>query len=154
MLGHRRNQEGLTQHEIERSLQSWAKLQESLGFEPALVLDTQDAGKHGSRTRYNEERGVAYLGADVKPGPASDARSRMSELSCLAHELSHAERHRRGYDRPSDQPDALVDEAEASLNASFYWLLGPVNRADLIEDARDRLVDWLACSARSGQDGD
>ena len=42
-------------------------------------------------------------------------------------------------------PDVLLDEAETSLRASFTSLLSPKDREDLpVEDARDRLIQWLA----------
>lgn len=50
-------------------------------------------------------------------------------------------------DRPFDLPDAYLDEAETSIAASFNPWLTPQDRADLVEDARDRLVDWLADKA-------
>jgi hypothetical protein len=85
-----------------------------------------------------------YLGADVDPGIGIDANSRMSVFACLAHELAHVERFQAGYRRPVELPDVLIDEAEASLRASFTSILGPKDREDLVEDARDRLIDWLA----------
>jgi len=47
----------------------------------------------------------------------------------------------RGYRRPLDMPDILIDEAETSLNASFQVVISPKDREDLIED---RLTEWLA----------
>ena len=38
----------------------------------------------------------------------------------------------------------LLDEAETSLRASFTSILSPKDREDLVEDARDRLIQWLA----------
>lgn len=84
------------------------------------------------------------LGADAYPGAGRTANSRMSPLACLAHELAHVERHELGYDRPFDPPDSYLDEAETSLRASFVPVLSPRDREDLVEDARDRLTDWLA----------
>ncbi len=74
----------------------------------------------------------------------------MSTLACLAHELAHVERFRLGYRRPIDLPDVLLDEAEASLRASFTSILRPKNREDLVEDARDRLIQWLALHHQAG----
>jgi len=68
----------------------------------------------------------------------------MSMLACLAHEIAHAERFEIGYDRPFEFPDSLIDEAETSLRASFTRVLIPRDRQDLVEDARDRLIQWLA----------
>jgi len=67
----------------------------------------------------------------------------MSVLACLAHELAHVERFESGFQRPIEFPDALIDEAETSLHASFMSVLGPKDREDLIEDARDRLNQWF-----------
>jgi hypothetical protein len=47
-------------------------------------------------------------------------------------------------------PDVLIDEAETGLNASFHIAISPKDREDLIEDARDRLTEWLALQARRG----
>jgi len=51
-------------------------------------------------------------------------------------------------------PDMLLDEAEASLHASFSLGLRPKNREDLVEDARDRLIEWLALRHSGGRDDD
>jgi len=75
----------------------------------------------------------------------------MSMLACLAHELAHVERFEAGYNRPFDAPDRFIDEAEASLRASFTAGLSQRDREDLIEDARDRLIDWLAAQNRGRQ---
>ncbi len=37
----------------------------------------------------------------------------------------------------------LLDEAETSLNASFNAGLSFKDKEDLVEDARDRTIDWL-----------
>lgn len=68
----------------------------------------------------------------------------MSILACLSHELAHAERYEVGISRPIELPDVLIDEAETSLHASFISVLGSQDREDLVEDARDRLIEWLA----------
>jgi hypothetical protein len=47
-------------------------------------------------------------------------------------------------------PDVLIDEAETSLNASFHIAISPKDREDLIEDARDRLTEWLADRGQAG----
>jgi hypothetical protein len=67
----------------------------------------------------------------------------MSLVSCLAHELAHAERYDLGFRRPHELPDVLLDEAETSLHASFMNGLGPAEREDLVEDALDRLNQWF-----------
>ena len=56
------------------------------------------------------------------------------------------QRFERGYRRPFDMPDLLIDEAETSLNASFHSIINTKDREDLVEDARDRLTEWLADS--------
>ena len=142
----RRNTTGLTERQIEYCLLAWAVL---CGDEPRTLV-TAEAYLDGSRTRFVENRNVAYLGADAFPGKGPGANSRMSVLACLAHELSHVERFERNYRRPIDMPDVLIDEAETSLNASFHIALSPRDREDLIEDARDRLTEWLAAQARKG----
>jgi hypothetical protein len=91
------------------------------------------------------------LGADALPGDGVDANAWLSTLACLAHELAHAERSQLGYRRPMDLPDVLLDEAEASLRASFTSILSPKDRGDLVEDARDRLIQWLALRQQEGE---
>ncbi len=69
----------------------------------------------------------------------------MSEMACLAHELAHAERyHKMKIDRPDTDAANPVDEAEASLHASFMQPLSISDRNDLIEDARDRIIIRLS----------
>ena len=43
-----------------------------------------------------------------------------------------------------EQNKVFIDEAETSLRASFTPPLGKKDREDLVEDARDRLVQWIA----------
>ena len=45
---------------------------------------------------------------------------------------------------PTNPPDVLLDEAETSLRAAFTSILRRKDREDLVEDARDRLIQWLA----------
>jgi hypothetical protein len=92
-----------------------------------------------------------FLGADALPGDGVDANARLSTLACLAHELAHAERFQLGYRRPTDLPDVLLDEAETSLRAAFTSILSPKDREDLVEDARDRLIQWLALRQQEGE---
>ncbi len=139
MLGDR-NRTGLTPEQISRCEQAWAVLCGDVN----RPLDVGDASRYGSRTRFVEERNVVILGADAYPGLGSGANSRLSMLACLAHELAHVERFEMGYRRPLEHPDRLLDEAETSLHASFSPVLSARDREDLIEDARDRLIDWLA----------
>jgi hypothetical protein len=134
-----RNQVGLTDEEIERCLLTWKILCGEK--ERELVID--EAHQHSSRTRFNETSGKVHLGANVKPGSGIEANSRMSVLACLAHELAHAERFELGFSRPDELPDNLIDEAEASLHASFMRELSKRDREDLIEDAKDRLTLWF-----------
>jgi hypothetical protein len=65
-------------------------------------------------------------------------------LACLAHELAHMRRANRGFRRPLSLPDRHLDEAETSIYGSFLRNVFARDRADLVEDARDRLIDWLA----------
>lgn len=46
--------------------------------------------------------------------------------------------------RPFTPPDMYLDEAETSIHASFLDRISPRDHEDLVEDARDRLFDWLA----------
>jgi len=135
-----RNQVGLTEEEIERCLLAW----KVLCGEKERELVADEAHRHSSRTRFNETSGKIHLGADVKPGVGTEANSRMSELACLAHELAHAERFEIGFQRPIELPDNLIDESETSLHASFKPVLSSKDREDLVEDARDRLIQWIA----------
>jgi hypothetical protein len=139
-----RNKVGLTQDEIARCIQAWQALCE----DRERPLDVSEAAAYGSRTRFVQDRNVVVLGADALPGPGLAANARMSMPACLAHEIAHAERFEIGYDRPFKLPDSLIDEAETSLRASFSPVLTPRDREDLIEDARDRVIHWLAMRMR------
>lgn len=139
MLGSR-NKTGLDAAQINYCIQAW----EFLCGDSPRPLDTSEAHRYGSRTRFYEQTGTVTLGADAYPGIGMGANSRLSVLACLAHEIADAERFEMGYDRPFSPPDGYVDEAEASLRASFTSVLSPRDREDLIEDAKDRLTDWLA----------
>jgi hypothetical protein len=134
-----RRQDALNDREIERCRRIW----EVLNGGRICKIDLSEAKMHGSRTRFNETRNQVIVGADVVPGMSLDARSRMSEMACLAHELAHAERFKQGFDRPVEMPDKLRDEAEASLHASWYMPLNKNDRSCLVEDARDQLEAWL-----------
>ena len=116
-----------------------------------IAFNTSDAVQYDSRTRFNEAQNTVCLGADALPGNGVDANARLSTLACLAHELAHAERFQIGYRRPTDLPDVLLDEAETSLRASFTSILSPKDREDLVEDARDRLIQWLALRQQEGE---
>lgn len=142
MLSSSRNQRSLSRRKIAICEAIW----ELLGGNEVCPLDIREASEHGSRTRYNQTANVVYLGADVEPGIGTEARVRMSELACLAHELAHAERFRLGYDRPDTETANAIDEAEASLHASFMQPLSITDRHDLIEDARDQITRGLAHS--------
>jgi hypothetical protein len=142
-----RNRNGLTYRQIEYCIEAW----QVLCADEDRILITDEANINGSKTRFVEDRNVVYLGADAYPGNNSSANSRMSVLACLAHELSHMQRFDRGYRRPLHMPDILIDEAETSLNASFQIVISPKDREDLIEDARDRLTEWLASESRLGE---
>ncbi len=135
----KRNYMGLTPVQIERCLMIWLEL---CGDKPR-ILNVEEAHLDGSRTRFSESQHVIFLGADAYPGEALNANSRLSPLACLAHELSHIERYEKGYNRALNMPDVLIDEAETSLDASFQIVLSKRDRQDLIEDARDRLNEWL-----------
>lgn len=133
-----RNQTGLTDREIARCEQIWVVLSGN----KYCPLDTSQASQSGSRTRFNQTRILVFLGADVIPGIGTDARSRMSEMACLAHELAHAQRFLIGIDRPVEQPDVLLDEAEARLHASFSTPISRIDRQHLVEDARVQIALW------------
>jgi hypothetical protein len=146
MLAAGRNQAGLTDAQIEYCLEVWAALR----ADGQVTLDISEASQNFSRTRFNEVQNTVFLGADAFPGEGVDANSRMSTLACLAHELAHAERFQLGYRRPTELPDVLLDEAETSLRAAFTSILRRRNREDLVEDARDRLIQWLAMHRPEG----
>lgn len=129
----------MTETEIERCVEAWKVLCGDIERE----LVTTEASTHSSRTRFNETDRKVFLGADVKPGAGIEANARLSFLACLAHELAHFERFELGFQRPTRLPDKLIDEAEASLHASFMGELTKKDREDLIEDARDRLIQWF-----------
>lgn len=140
MLAAARNKMGLSEGQVEYCLEAWSLICGSMRIE----LDVSTARASGSRTRFSETDECVYLGADSYPGDGSTANPRMSTLACLAHELAHSVRFHRGYRRPLDLPDVLVDEAETSLHASFEAVLNARDREDLVEDARDRLIHWLS----------
>jgi len=150
MLAAGRNHTGLTTQQIEYCLEAWTILCGDLPVE----FDVSGAMQNLSRTRFNEEHNKVCLGADALAGQGVDANSRMSTLACLAHELAHAERFRLGYRRPTDLPDVLLDEAETSLRAVFTSVLGRKDREDLVEDARDRLIQWLGQPHPEGESHD
>jgi len=77
-------------------------------------------------------------------------RRRVALDASTSSEKAHVERFRLGYRRPTDLPDVLLDEAETSLRASFTSILRTKNREDLVEDARDRLIQWLALHHQAG----
>ena len=130
---------GLSSNQIDRCKLIW-KVLNGKDFCP---LDYSEATAHGSKTRFNQTKNKVILGADVIPGQGIDSRSRMSEMACLAHEIAHAERFSFGLDRDDNIPHKLRDEAEASLHASWNMALSNKDRADLVEDARDLLIEWL-----------
>jgi hypothetical protein len=139
MLGER-NYIGLTEIQIGRCRDVW----EALCGESNRVLDVSEAAYHGSRTRYDEDRDAVILGANAYSGAGASANSRMSMQACLAHELAHMLRAELGFNRPFTSPDVHLDEAETSIHASFLESVSLRDREDLVEDARDRLFDWLA----------
>lgn len=139
MLGER-NYIGLTEDQIERCVETWRFLCGRTERE----LDASEAARHGSRTRYDETRRAVILGADAYPGRGQSANARLSMRACLAHELAHMLRAGRRFRRPLTVPDMYLDEAETSIYASFLKNVRLRDREDLVEDARDRLIDWLA----------
>jgi hypothetical protein len=142
-----RNQRGLTEKQIAYCLEAWA----ALCADQPIALETSEAVQYASRTRFNEAQNVVILGADTWPGDGVDANARLSTLACLAHEFAHVERFQMGYRRPMALPDVLLDEAETSLRAAFTSLLSAKDREDLVEDARDRLIQWLAFRHTEGE---
>ena len=139
MLGER-NYVGLTEMQIGRCLAAWKEL---CGEIPR-PLDLSEAAYHGSRTRYDADRHIVILGANAYPGMGQSANARLSVFACLAHEMAHMLRAEIPFRRPFTPPDAYLDEAETSIHASFLDRVSPRDREDLVEDARDRLFDWLA----------
>jgi len=143
MLSSSRNQTGLSEQKVQECQAIWQYLEGS----QVCPLIVAEALEHGSRTRFSQNARAVYLGADVVPGKGMEARVRMSETSCLAHELAHAERYRMGIDRTTNQPDVLLDEAETSLYASFIIPLSEKERKDLVEDARTQIAAWQRATA-------
>ena len=143
MLSSSRNQRGLSESKIVNCQAIWEYLD---GSQVCPLLVTE-AAEHGSRTRFSQAINAVYLGSDVEPGIGAEPRVRMSEVSCLAHEMAHAERYRMGIDRTTDQPDVLLDEAETSLYASFVTPLSEKERIDLVEDARTQIAAWQRATA-------
>ena len=135
-----RNTVGLTARQIEQCQLVW----EVLSGNDVCPLDVSEAHLHNSRSRYVEGTKCVKLGADALPGPGVGARTPMSLLACLAHELAHAKRHQLGFARPAVLPHALLDEAETSIHASFELVLGARERCLLVEDAHDQVGQWLA----------
>lgn len=138
-----RNEQGLTLAQIQTCVEAWS----ALGGDSVCELDTSLAQQSGSRTAFFEDRNAVVLGADAYPSRwttlGSNARSRMSVLACLAHELAHAQRYNRGYLRPFDRLSYLIEEAQTSLDASFELILDAQDRRDLVEDAHDLTAEWL-----------
>jgi hypothetical protein len=142
-----RNTSALTGTQIEYCTMAWALITQG-GL--TVPLDLSRARSGFTTTGYSETDRKVFLGANAYPGlNAVDANARMSVLACLAHEYAHVERHALAYSRPKELPDVLLDEAETSIHASFHRVLGRRDREDLVEDARDRLMRWLAWSATS-----
>lgn len=135
-----RNLIGLSSRQIEACQLAW----ELLGGNSTCPLDVSRADIHNSLTHYSEPTQCVALGADVYPGGGTQARSRLSLLGCLAHELAHAKRHQMGFGRTDALPGKLLDEAETSLHASFELVLSPNDRCVLVEDAHDQVSSWLA----------
>lgn len=130
---------GLSANQIDRCKLIW----EVLNGKDICPLDCSEATAHNSKTRFNQSKNKVILGADVIPSKGFDSRSRMSEMACLAHEIAHAERFSFGLDRDINIPNKFRDEAEASLHASWNMALSNKDREDLVEDARDLLIEWL-----------
>lgn len=125
--------------EIQRCQWIW----DALNWDAYCLLDTSEASRPDSTTRFNQIKNTVFLGANVLPGSGISVCSRMSSMACLAHELTHAIRFDAGYDRPFEIPDRLIDEAETSLDASFTPVISVRDREDLVEHARDLLIEWL-----------
>lgn len=144
-----RNEQGLTERQIEHCRAAWAVLSAT---RPGVTLDTGRARESCSLTGYSEASRTVYLGANVFPNLGSVfATARMSMMACLAHELAHAERHALGFARPAFLPDVLLDEAEASLHASFHEAVRPRDRKDLVESAHERILRWLDLTREAGK---
>ncbi len=136
-----RNTEALTPEQITHCQRAWALITDG-GLTVRLNVTRASAGH--TLTGYNQADRTVYLGANALPHEtAVTANARLSLLACLAHEYAHAERHSLRYERPKVLPDMLLDEAEASIHASFHRVLRRKDREDLVEDARDRLIKWL-----------
>lgn len=137
-----RGQHGLTEDQIRYCQEAWG----ALCGEKSRVLNVSEASRPGSKTRFNENQKEVILGADAYPGEGVNGTSQMSPLACLAHELAHWERFEIGFRRPFEEPGVFLDEAETSLHASFTSILGPFDRTCLVDDARERILEWLKYS--------
>jgi hypothetical protein len=143
-----RNKNGLDERQIQNCLNIW----EAIKGNDFATLDISKASENSSKTYFDEKQNVVFLGANIYPGTGTDANCRMSPMACLAHELSHVKRAKKGFTRPFILPDCLIDEAETSTDATFEVMLNPKDREDLIEDARDRLTNWLAMEKRTEEE--
>lgn len=139
-----RNTAGLTPRQIDQCQLAW----DFLGGEEFCHLDVSEAHNHNSRSRYIEATRCVKLGADAFPGLGIGARTQMSLLACLAHELAHAKRHQMGFARPAVPPHSLLDEAETSIHASFEIGLTESERCLLVEDAHDQVGSWLTSNCQ------
>jgi hypothetical protein len=142
-----RNEIGLTERPIAHGVEAWAVL----CAERPITFGTSEAVQYASRTRFSEAQNTVFLGAEALPGDGVDAHARLSTLACLAHEVAPAARCHLDSRRPTNLPDGLLDEAETSLRAAFTSLRSPKDREDLVEDARDRLIQWLALRQQAGE---
>jgi hypothetical protein len=113
------------------------------GGDPRIALDVSGGRAAYSLTGYNPGNHTVVLGANAIPtaNPESSADAQASLLAILAHELAHAERHWLGIQRPL--LDALLDEAETCIHASFNGILSTRDREDLVAYARDHLTAWI-----------
>ena len=145
-----RNIDGLTDRQIAHCIMAWEILCETVGI--SVPLHTERATEHHSQTAYSEHKCAVYLGANVLPGRGISAVERMSMLACLAHEIAHADRHQRGFQRPFTLPDLHLDEAETSIHASFFTVISQKDREDMIEHSRDHLTEVAIYEERQGAD--
>jgi hypothetical protein len=86
-------------------------------------------------------------GAPCSPGTRSTATAQATGSQSKMTSTSS----RNGPEVRQRMSQVLLDEAETSLRASFTSILSPKDREDLVEDARDRLMQWLALRQQEGE---
>jgi hypothetical protein len=135
-----RNNTGLTCFQIRQCQATWRYI-----CNDAIPLHVEFAGRDNSKTYFDGNAKCVFLGADAYQGIIrKSAQSRMSHEAVLAHEWAHYQRCGTVFERDTSPPAVFLDEAEASIHASFSTIpLSAKDRYDLVEHAFDLLGRWL-----------